>query len=130
MMIELALGVLLGAYTGYVIYKISEFRSLREEACRAIFSFSTSDKWIDPLNTYAMSMRRHGHTKAADKLFMVANEIREMYGQPPKTLDELRAAIEDVNGTLGKFHAVQDMRNVVQQLKPNMPVLLVPRLGW
>lgn len=128
-MIEFALGVLFSAYVGYVLYKFSEFRGLKEEACRAIFSFSTADKWVDPLNTYAMSMRRHGHTKAADTLFMIASEIRKMSGQPPKTLDEIKAAIEDVNGTLGKLYVVQDMREIVQQLRPNIQVLFVPKLG-
>lgn len=127
-MIKFALGILFSAYVGYVLYKFSEFRGLREEACRAIFSFDTADKWVDPLSTYAMSMKRHGHTKAADALFMIAGEIRKMYGQPPKTLDEIRAVFEDVNGTLGKFYVVQNMRKHVQQLKPNIKALLVPKL--
>lgn len=128
-MIEFSMGVLFSAYVGYVLYKFSEFRSLREEACRAIFSFSAANQWVDPLNTYAMSMKRHGHTKAADDLFMIASEIRKMYGQSFESLDAIKAAIEDVNGTLGKFYAVQDMRKIVQRLRPNILVLLVPGLG-
>ncbi|OCP52941.1 hypothetical protein AKH05_22665 [Vibrio parahaemolyticus] len=118
--------LLISLYAGYVLVKYSEFRNVREEACRVITQVeTTADEWDKPLREAAISMRRLGHRKAAETLFEVAEEIHKMYGSPPKSEQEILALFQNPDETLSKFFIVQEMRKVVESLRPSIKVLLL-----
>jgi hypothetical protein len=125
---DMIIGIFFGFYASYVIYKLSEFRNLREEASRAISNSGPAHEWVDPLNVSAMAMQRCGHTNAGNILFSISSEIYKTYGNQTKTIDEIKESLEDISGTIKKIDRVKFLQKKVTILKPNLRVLLLPAI--
>lgn len=126
LVVSILTSLLTGIYSGLIVVKYAEFRSLREDAVRATFTQEIARDQADEIYLISESLSRLKHKRSAIKL----REISDAYRRSAKSSsifgEDGSVSLPSPNEAVDILDHQTELRVAIRSLKPSWFNIAIP----
>jgi hypothetical protein len=126
--VQLILSIVTGIYSGIIVAKYSEFRSLREESSRILQKGLPAKECDFELSLISSSLKQLGHIESAEQLSEIANDYAKLAKPKEIIVEDGSVRLPTTKETIKMTDENNQLRLRVSNLKPAWLYIIFPIL--
>lgn len=119
MVVSILTSLLTGVYSGLVVVKYAEFRSLREDAIRATITRATARDQADEIFLISESLSRLKHRRSAIRLREISSAYRNFAPSSAIFGDDGSVSLPSPNEAVKILDRQEELRVAIRSLSPS-----------